>query len=207
MKRRMWVAVAACSLSLAIPGAAAAAPFPDFAAEKVPLGLGGGFTAIDAISPDSVWAVGSEWGGGADSFGFVVRRTAGRWQRVDPPCINASDWTSIDDISNSSIWVTGYFLSSDGGDDGTSVAHYDTGTWQCWFFPNLFSQTVTVQAHKGSVWVSGLSRAGDHYFLHWNGTSWEQFGPTTKVRVMGGTATTVYAGGLNHLGGLQIWVR
>jgi hypothetical protein len=210
MRRMEFIlALVVVATALSVARQVEAAVYPDFTKEPTPLGAGGGFDAIDPISPGNVWAAGSEWGGGADSFGFVVHRTSsGRWHRVDPPCLS-SDWAAIDDVSGKDVWFAGSYLSSDGGDDGISVARYDHGAWQCYFFAGVYAQPATIglRARADNVWIDGVSSAG-HVFEHWNGSSWEQFGPASNgVQSMGSSGTSIYAGGVTQLGNLQIWRR
>lgn len=127
--------------------------------------------AVDAISTDDVWAVGSDtaehWDGSA-------------WATMQVPIPNRhTELLSVSGMSSSDVWATGEFPDKRGRPHSL-VLHFDGTSWSKVSSPNTGpnSQLEGVTAvSSDNVWAVGNDAGpGDGaprtLTEHWNGTSW-----------------------------------
>ncbi|MBV9094914.1 MAG: hypothetical protein JO132_13750 [Streptosporangiaceae bacterium] len=169
-------------------------PIPD------PGSSGNHLYAVDAVSPDNVWAAGQQLGVTSPDNGLVEHWDGHSWSVVAmPPSATASVMLDAVTVTpTGQVWVAGEADSPAGG-GRPLIESYAGGTWQ----------TASLPAAAGSIWTNlyGLAAAG--------GTIWAvgtYVDPTTDnnntlILQGNGAAWTVDAGpepgsGGNILGGV-----
>jgi hypothetical protein len=118
---------------------------------------GNQFYAVDAVSPDDVWAAGQQLTGRAPDEGLVEHWDGRSWSVVPLPSVSASVLLSgIAATADGQVYVAGEADSPAGG-GRPLIEYYAGGTWQ----------TASVPAPGGSAWTSlwGVAAAPD-------GTAW-----------------------------------
>ena len=136
----------------------------------------GGLTAVAAISPTQVWALGD---------GGVLRWDGTSWRRLPIPARAGLSGMAV--ISASDIWLVGTrALPHTVAKFRTLAEHWDGSKWTIVRTPNAFksrTRNSVLSAVNGSsssnVWAVGWYQSGpigiDHSTLieHWDGTRWQ----------------------------------
>lgn len=136
-------------------------------------------SAVAALAPDDVWAVGSTVVG-VDGVALTEHWNGTRWRIVPAPALTGND--DLEDVAGSSskdVWAVGAAVGAD-GNDRPLVEHWDGAAWQL----------VTVSTPGGApgylagvaaisptnAWAVGGYRPGggalQPLLLHWNGVRW-----------------------------------
>ena len=130
-------------------------PTPD------PGSTGNHLYAVDAVSPDSIWAAGMQLSGNSPDQGLVEHWNGTRWSVVTMPAPASADLVMLDGISatDSQVWVAGEADSPEGGGQ-PFVAGYQGGTWTIPQLPTVpdganWTNLWGIQAADGSVWAVG----------------------------------------------------
>ena len=120
------------------------------------------FTALSAVSPNDIWAVGREhpYGGGASAIGHYDGTS---WSLVPPPdtrILHAIDARAADDV-----WAV--------GEDGL-IAHWNGSEWSV--VPGAPGANVNlrdiVAVGVDDAWAVGSAPDGKTAIMHWNGEAW-----------------------------------
>ena len=126
-------------------------------------------TAVDAIGPADVWAVGRP--------DFVAHFDGTRWRRVHLPR-RLGPISELEDVTMTApkdVWAVGDYTTSD---SITSVVlHWDGSAWHRIQTPVGALLTTVAAAGPDDVWTAGLSFQG-WVILHWDGERWTTTGPT-----------------------------
>jgi hypothetical protein len=99
--------------------------------------------AVDAVSPDDVWAVGQQLGGQFPDSGLVEHWDGHGWSALTLSASSAS--VLLDGITvgpDGTVWVVGEADTPQGG--RPLIEYYQAGTWQ----------TGTIPSSAGSVWTN-----------------------------------------------------
>lgn len=119
--------------------------------------------AVDAVTGDDVWAVGSfQKSLGGDNDPLALHWDGIAWSAVNPPRVSVS--AMLYDVSAAAaddVWAVG-------GDDGALIEHWDGTVWHTRKGPESVGplRSVSALAPK-DVWS-----VSDRKVLHWDGTSW-----------------------------------
>lgn len=181
-------------------------------------------SAIAAVSPSSVWAVGSHNGRIRGRHGFVnqtqtlVLRWNGRtWKQAPSPTPHASGvLTAVAAVGPNDLWATGSYHNGYGG--RPLAEHWNGNSWQVvpahTGLADASDQSLNSLAVVGrnDIWAVGSYRgyAGDQTLSeHWDGQDWslsESQQPTPPLSgrfsaVAAATPTAVWAVGSSYLEG------
>jgi hypothetical protein len=148
-------------------------PSPD------PGGDSGDFlSAVSALSPSAIWAVG-EYESGGRSKTLIVRWNGTSWNQVASPSPGLDDYLNgVWAVSARDVWAVGYY--NNGPPAGNSlILHWDGRRWtqtpspDPGFRDELDAVTATSAASAWAVGSSGSQQQpGRPFILHWNGTAW-----------------------------------
>jgi hypothetical protein len=129
-------------------------PTPD------PGSTGNHLYAVDAVSPDDVWAVGQQLGGQVPDQGLVEHWNGQQWSVVRLPA-SASGNVLLDavKVSDGQVWVAGESDTPSGGGQPL-VERYAGGQWQTETLPALpdhanWANLYGIAVADGAVWVAG----------------------------------------------------
>jgi hypothetical protein len=178
-------------------------PTPD------PGSTGNHLYAVDAVSPDSIWAAGMQLSGNSPDQGLVEHWNGTKWSTVTLSAPASADLVMLTGISatDSQVWVAGEADSPEGGGQ-PFVAGYQNGAWT---IPRL--PTVPAGANWTNLW--GIQAAGDSVWAV--GTYVDPATDNNNTLVLKGTAGTWTinpapnpGSGSNILGGIttidgQLW--
>lgn len=142
-------------------------------------------TSINGISPNDLWAVGTDSNAdGSVEQGLILHWNGTSWTQTPSP--NPGEFvqlTAVHAISANDAWAVGTF--SDGSAFQTLTLHWDGKAWTQKPSPNpgpgANDQLTSVTATSGGdVWAVGdfLSNTQvstvSTLIMHWDGTSWKQ---------------------------------
>jgi fibronectin type III domain protein len=138
-----------------------------------PDGFGYKLTAVSAISPTDVWAVGDSYdvtasgcGGQSKDQTLVEHWDGSSWTIVPSPNATADDgFTGVAAISSTDIWAVGYACAP--GSVTTLAEHWDGSSWSIVTSPSIGDFAAVSAVSTNDVWA-----VGDDALAHWNGTSW-----------------------------------
>jgi hypothetical protein len=134
---------------------------------------GNSLSAVDAVSANDVWAVGSE----CYSANTIVEHWNGsNWSLVaSPRKPHGFDSTAalydVDAISATNVWAVGY--SSSSGIDAL-IEHYDGSSWSVvQTAPGSSGYLTSVSATgPNDVWAVGSTDSGGNVVQHFDGNAW-----------------------------------
>jgi hypothetical protein len=165
--------------------------------------------AVDAVSPDDVWAVGQQLTGRVPDQGLVEHWDGHRWSVVPLP--HSGDGNVLFDgvtVSGGKVYVVGESDTPAGGGQPL-VEIYDNGTWTAPALPKLpdganWGNLYAVAAAGGRVWADGtyVDPASDNnepIVLRGAGGSW-----TSDVITPPGSGSNL-PGGLTAIGS-DLWL-
>lgn len=137
-------------------------------------------SAVDAVSPADVWAVGSRYGGGTNEARSLILHWDGtRWTRVPSP--DAGPLTDVAAVSEEEAWAIG----------GGKILHWDGEAWEVVSYrrpPGAHFAAIdafglddawAVGVQYGAEWVDkyGEPNVGfDTLTMHWDGSTWSVVG-------------------------------
>jgi glucose/arabinose dehydrogenase len=140
--------------------------------------------AIDASSPQNVWAVG-HYTGTTTVRPLVLRWQGTQWDVVPAPDFGAGTEArllSVEALGDNDAWAVGNFKTTSSGNAETLILHWNGTEWSRVPSPNAdpathnFLRGVTAVA-PNDVWATGYygpSGTGQSLFLHWNGSAWSR---------------------------------
>jgi hypothetical protein len=147
----------------------------------------GGISAITAISPSDIWAVGG---------GVILHWNGSKWSLAKYPAIL---FNSVGASSASNVWAGGTYSADSAPDPENAVAALLHWTGKKWSVVPLQSPKGNVLQQVSSLAVTGPKSAwasmyvslsgGDYILMHWNGSVWRPL--TTPVP--GGASNLVLA--------------
>jgi len=183
---------------------------------------GAALTAISAVSPTNIWAVGDQADADTGHAVPLVEHWDGLAWTVVPVPTPVRDGTaqlqSVSTTRNGDVWAGGSQVSADGTSDEL-IEHWDGKRWSAQTLPSTDFGTVTITAiyaaSPDDVWASGesplwYSTAGPGAlgvpsgFLHWDGRTWrsvpvpgpQEFAASASYLSLSGTGRDdVWAGG------------
>lgn len=122
--------------------------------------------AIDALSPDDIWAVGE------DSSGMMALHWDGvEWSVIPNPGPEGGALQSVEAISANDVWAVG----------GNTIQHWDGSSWSIVPHPDPGGANFTsVSGPAGNdVWAVGWYRFESYWPLieHWDGVRWRVIAP------------------------------
>jgi hypothetical protein len=132
--------------------------------------------AIDAVSADELWAVGSYHRTRfASEESLILHRKDGAWAQVIAP--GQPGWDQITDVSAlgpDDVWAVG------NGYTGSFIIHWDGQAWSEVSGPNVGWLAAVDARAENDVWIVGQApntngQGGTDYralALHWDGSSW-----------------------------------
>jgi hypothetical protein len=130
-------------------------PTPD------PGSTGNHLYAVDAVSPDNVWAAGMQLSGDSPDQGLVEHWDGKHWSVVPLPAPASADLVMLDGITAnaSQVWVAGEADSPEGGGQPL-VEGYQNGKWTIPTLPTVpdganWTNLWGIQLSGGSVWAAG----------------------------------------------------
>src|SRR5260221_3116462 len=130
-------------------------PTPD------PGATGNHLYAVDAVSPDDVWAAGMQLSGSSPDHGLVEHWDGQKWSVVPRPASGSASLVMLDGIAAtaSQVWVAGEADSPEGGGQPL-VEGYQNGTWKDAALPTVpdganWTNLWGITTAGGSVWAVG----------------------------------------------------
>ncbi len=167
--------------------------------------------AVDAVSPDNVWAAGQQLGAQAPDQGLVEHWNGHRWSVVPlPASVSASVLLDAVTVAGGQVWVAGESDSPSGG-GRPLIERYAHGTWTIAKLPAVphgadWSNLYSLAVAQGAVWAAGtyVDPATDNnrvLLLRGAGGSWTLAGAPDA----GGAGGSDIPGGITNVGG-QLWL-
>jgi hypothetical protein len=177
--------------------------------------------AVDAVSPDDVWAAGQQLGARAPDNGLVEHWNGSTWSVVQLPAArSASELLDAVAVAHGQVWVAGEADSPATG-GRPLIEEFRHGAWQVASLPasagsnwtDLYGLAVTPD---GTVWAVGTyldKPRGDNnnaLILRGRGTSWTVDrgpDPGSGGNILGGVAVIggqVWAAGIYDNGGSEL---
>lgn len=148
--------------------------------QAVNLSTGGSYLfALDAISSNDIWAVGSKALSGPDP-GFAYHYNGTSWNDISVPVVGTltNELFDVDGIASNDVWAVGsYTMSPNYGIPYFLTLHWNGSTWQHVPLPNNLAVKVgrlhsVKMVSANDVWAYGTLNAGGGIILHWNGSDW-----------------------------------
>jgi hypothetical protein len=178
-------------------------PTPD------PGSAGNHLYAVDAVSPDNVWAVGQQLGRRAPDQGLVEHWDGQRWSVVPLPASSASVLLDGVTVSGGEVWAVGESDSPAGG--VPLIEHLQNGAWSTEHLPALpgganWGNLYGVAVAQGAVWAVGTfvdtsTDNNDVLVLHGTGGTWT----IDNAPNAGGAGFSDIPGGITAIDG-QLWL-
>ena len=176
------------------------APSPD------PGGSGNFLSAVSAVSPSAIWAVGEYQIGGLSKT-LIVRWNGTRWNKVASPSPGTDNYlTGVWAVSAKDVWAVGYYNNGPAAAGNSLILHWDGRRWTRTPSPDpgfrneLDAVTATSAA---SAWAVGSSGSQQEpawpFILHWNGTAW------TRVAAPHLTGTGGELHGVDASSAVNVW--
>jgi hypothetical protein len=149
-----------------------------------PDGSGDGLGAVDGLSSQDVWGVGSHGAGFTSQYPLAEHWNGTSWTQVAVSAPGFGVLAAVKEISPTSIWAVG------GGQIGSSTPLIERSKGAGFtaqtigsFGDNGTSLGGVDGLSKGDVWAVGgyfdASNIGHPLALHWNGTTWSEVPPIT----------------------------
>lgn len=135
---------------------------------------------ISALSPDDIWAVGSD---NATST-ITLHWDVAKWYPVPSPNPNPGGFNDLTDVvalSPNNVWAVGWYGQPGGGNDMTLVLHWDGVSWSIVPSPNpgiRFSVLNAITAISAQdIWDVGYYSTQvdrvEPLIMHWDGSQWQ----------------------------------
>ena len=136
------------------------------------------FEAIDAISANDIWAVGSKAEPNVrPALAYHYNGTS--WDTVSvPPLGLYNDLLDVDGISANDVWAVGHYrLTHFGGQFKSMAMHWDGTAWTHVPLPARYDTIISELSQvkmvaSNDVWAICGVLTGGAFMLHWDGTSW-----------------------------------
>ena len=148
--------------------------------------------AVDALSANNVWAVGTYVTVNHQLTTLVEHWNGTAWRQVPSPILRGSNWlSSVSAVSATDIWAVGYRLTSFKRPVYTLAMHWDGNSWSEVATPtprNAMRGFLGVDATGvASAWAVGFTTPfprSKPLAEHWNGHTWHQVAvPLPRYRV------------------------
>jgi len=163
--------------------------------------------AVDAVSPDDVWAVGQKLGSRVPDQGLVEHWNGRRWQVVPLPASPANVLLDGVTVADGQVWAVGEADTPDGG--LPLIEHYSGGRWTAASLPAVpdgsnWANLYGVAVAGGSAWAVGtyvdpVTDNNSVLLLRGRGDTW-----TLATAPNPGSGSNL-PGGLTAVGG-QLWM-
>ena len=133
----------------------------------------GDFSAVSAVSPASIWAVGSYADGGVTKA-LIAHWDGTRWRQAATPPLTGkyTILTGVQAVSNHDVWAVGI------AQDKALILHWNGTCWARVGYqgPGISSELDGVSATTAAgVWAVGsytTATTQRSLILHWNGAKW-----------------------------------
>ena len=136
-------------------------------------------SAVTAVSPGDVWAVGSHMDGGSETL--IEHWDGLRWTVVDSP--NAAKYdalTAVTAVSATDVWAAGWYFDATNQELRTLTEHWDGTGWSLVASPNVGAgnnQLWGIAAVPSkNVWAVGEREKSPGILRtlieHWDGNEW-----------------------------------
>ncbi len=141
---------------------------------------GNELAAVDAISPNDLWAVGNICGPGTART-LAMHWDGNGWSVVPSPNSGPGDdseLSSVSAVASDDVWAVGDYQVAFEYEWETFIEHWDGTAWSIVPSPNPAGSTTTyltgVSALSANdVWAVGHSHGGARPLIeHWDGTAW-----------------------------------
>ena len=177
--------------------------------------------AVDAVSPDDVWAAGQQLGAHAPDNGLVEHWDGSAWSVVPlPAATSASELLDAIAVAHGQVWVAGEADSPASG-GRPLIEQYRNGAWQVASLPRSAGSDWTdlyglAVSRDGTVWAVGTyldkprGDSSNALILRGRGTSWTVDrgpDPGSGGNILGGVAVIggqVWAAGIYDNGGSEL---
>lgn len=177
--------------------------------------------AVDAVSPDDVWAAGQQLGAHAPDNGLVEHWDGSAWSVVPlPAATSASELLDAIAVADGQVWVAGEADSPASG-GRPLIEQYRNGAWQVASLPRSAGSDWTdlyglAVSRDGTVWAVGTyldkprGDSNNALILRGRGTSWTVDrgpDPGSGGNILGGAAVIggqVWAAGIYDNGGSEL---
>jgi hypothetical protein len=182
-------ALIALSILATLSTTAEAAPYKTTPPKTTPLPAIPSVTStlfgIAALSPESIWAVGTSMNVPAFTGQPLIEHWDGsHWQIIAGPTAPQNEFNSligVTTITNDDVWAVGFSMNTTKATGQPLIEHWDGSHWQIIANPvALKSGSLSAITASGpdDIWAVGstYSTAGtssDPLILHWNGTIWQ----------------------------------
>ncbi len=141
----------------------------------------GGLSAITALGPNNIWAVGStDSASSASSEALILHWDGNNWQTIPAASTTgASNLLSISAVSANNIWAVGETFTTK--ESKALIEHWDGSNWQVMPAPASsmdFNKLSAVAAiSNNNIWIVGNSFSQPSqvspFIDHWNGSTWD----------------------------------
>ncbi len=124
-------------------------------------GISDGFSDVEAVSPNDVWAVG-RWADATVDHTLIKHWNGTQWSVVSSPDVTTrTNWLyDVSPVSPTDVWAVGYYCCGAGG-AGTLAEHWDGVQWSIASSPNpstnnnYFNAVAAISS--GDLWAVGYS--------------------------------------------------
>ena len=123
-------------------------------------------SAITAIAPDDIWAVGPR----------VLHWNGSQWQTVAAPLGSAGGLLAVAASGPDNVWAVGEF--GEAGVLHNLAIHWDGQQWNRVAVPDVVGGSLSLNAvavlSATSVWAVGSTNDEQALVVHWDGAAWSQ---------------------------------
>jgi hypothetical protein len=143
-----------------------------------PLPQGNFLYAVDALSSNDVWAVGTGTGSGVGTVAIHWDGTS--WQTVATPnTASFNRFHSVSGIAANDVWAVGNSFNNSTGHTETLTMHWDGSAWTYIPSPNPVTEpsylTGVAAISNNDVWAVGYYQSSNSQrslAMHWDGSEW-----------------------------------
>lgn len=137
-------------------------------------------SAVDALAPDNIWAVGA-YRKGDGIYNLVEHWDGQQWNIVQVPAAGDAQYSQsrlmgINMLAPNDIWITGSYWEWGTGREIGVILHWDGQQWDLQTLEETYPihpQAITAIA-KDDVWIVGVAHGGVTFTTHWDGKQWTQ---------------------------------
>jgi len=156
-----------------------------------PGGSGVALSAIEAISPDDIWAVGKSTPPNSKSLTWIQHWDGAKWTQVASPSPGAvaNGLNGLTVIGPNDLWAVGAYGDAD-TEQKTLILRWNGTIWSVVDSPSPEPRMSVLQSVDGTaandVWAVGYYAGGNGVrrplILHWDGAKWAQSTDLPELR-------------------------